>query len=72
MDYDVDLTSIYLNVLERQGRNQEFLNLAKAQEEFIRYVSMLIKLDRDHEAMAFALEHKEKAPLGEYRSQRSL
>lgn len=57
VDYDVDLTSIYLNVLERQGRNQEFLNLAKAQEEFIQYVSMLVKLDRNHEAMASALEH---------------
>lgn len=57
VDYDIDLTSIYLNVLEQQGRDQEFLNLAKAQEEFIRYVSMLVKLDRNHEAMAAALEH---------------
>ena len=62
----LDLTTVYLNVLERQERTQEFLNLAKVQEEPLRYVSMLMKFDRNHEAEAYALEHFKTAAEAEH------
>ncbi len=54
-DYADTLTLARLNVLERQGRTQEYLNLARAEQEVERYVNMLVKLGRLDEATQYAL-----------------
>lgn len=46
-----------LNVLERQGRTQEYLYLAEAESQTERYVTMLVKLGRVPEAMEYALKY---------------
>jgi uncharacterized Zn finger protein len=46
-----------LNVLERQGRTQEYLNLAEAEGQAARYVTMLVKLGRGQEAVAYGLKY---------------
>jgi uncharacterized Zn finger protein len=45
-----------LNVLERQGRFQEYLNLAAASGHTGAYLAMLVRLDRVDEAVAAALD----------------
>lgn len=49
-----DLTKVRLNVLERQGRLDEYLALCKQAGEFRRYALKLLELDRIDEAMSIA------------------
>ena len=49
------LTEAWLNVLERQGRTDEFLNLARVEGQIMRYVTMLVKTGRVQEAIAYGL-----------------
>ena len=49
------LAQAWLNVLERQGRTDEFLNLARARGQITRYVTMLVKAGRVQEAIAYGL-----------------
>jgi len=51
------LTAARLNVLERQGRTEEFLNLAGIEGETVRYVTMLVKTDRAKEAVDYGLRN---------------
>ena len=46
-----------LNVLERQGRTQEYLYLAEAEGQTDRYVTMLAKLGRAQEAIDYSLKY---------------
>lgn len=48
-----ELTEAWLNVLERQGRTDEFLNLAHATGRITRYVTMLVKAGRMQEAIDY-------------------
>jgi uncharacterized Zn finger protein len=51
------LTAARLNVLERQGRTEEFLNLAEFEGETVRYVTMLVKTGRAQEAVDYGLRN---------------
>ena len=51
------LTAARLNVLERQGRIMEYLNLAQAEGQTERYVTMLVKGGRWQEAVEYGLEN---------------
>jgi len=55
--YADDLAIARLNVLERQGRTEEYLNLAEAEGQSERYVTMLVKLGRYDEALEYGLKH---------------
>ncbi|MCI0441024.1 MAG: SWIM zinc finger domain-containing protein, partial [Chloroflexi bacterium] len=55
--YSNELTQARLNVLERQGRAQEYLNLSRAGGQFERYATMLAKLGRVTEAVAFGKQN---------------
>jgi len=55
--YADDLAVARLNVLERQGRYQEYLYLAEAESQIVSYVTMLVKVGRVDEAVAYSLEH---------------
>jgi len=55
--YADELAEARLNVLERQGRLQEYLYLAEAEGQTARYTTMLVRLDRVEEAVAYGLEH---------------
>lgn len=46
-----------LNVLERQGRSQEYLYLAEAEGQTERYVTMLVRLGRVPEAVDYGLQY---------------
>ncbi|CAA9587043.1 MAG: hypothetical protein AVDCRST_MAG88-4112, partial [uncultured Thermomicrobiales bacterium] len=46
-----------LNVLERRGRFDEYLNLARVEGQTARYVTMLVRLGRAEEAVAYGREH---------------
>ena len=46
-----------LNVLERQGRFQEYLYLAEAEGQTERYVTMLVRLGRVQEAVDYGLQY---------------
>jgi uncharacterized Zn finger protein len=54
--YADDLTTARLNVLERQGRVQEYLNLAEAEGQTTLYATMLVKAGRIDEAIAYGRE----------------
>ena len=56
-EYANDLTQARLNILERRGRFQEYLYLAQAERQTLRYATMLIRLDRAQEAIAYGLKH---------------
>lgn len=56
-DYDDELTAAYLNVLERQGRHEEYLRLAEHAGEFSRYAVVLVRLGRVEETVGYGLEH---------------
>lgn len=58
----VALTQARLNVLERQGRFEEFLRLARAEACLEPYVTTLVRLGRIQEAVAYGLEHLVVAP----------
>lgn len=48
-----ELASARLNVLDRQGRHQEYLYLAEAEGQTDRYVTMLARLGRGAEALEY-------------------
>lgn len=52
-----ELAVARLNVLERQGRYQEYLYLAEAESQIVSYVTMLVKVGRVAEAVAYGLEY---------------
>ncbi|MFP4439612.1 MAG: SWIM zinc finger domain-containing protein [Chloroflexaceae bacterium] len=51
------ITTARLNVLERQERADEFLNLARAANELPRYATMLVRVGRVPEAVETGLTH---------------
>jgi uncharacterized Zn finger protein len=55
--YADELAVARLNVLERQGRIEEYLNLAQAEGQSGLYVTMLVKAGRPEEAVAYSLAH---------------
>ncbi|MCL4301695.1 MAG: SWIM zinc finger family protein [Anaerolineae bacterium] len=55
--YADDLTLARLNVLERQGRTSEYLHLAEAEGQTALYLTMLVKLGRGEEAVAYAKQY---------------
>jgi len=57
--YADDLTKARLSILERRGRLQEYLYLAEAEKQTEEYVTMLVRLDRAPEAIAYGLKHLE-------------
>lgn len=54
--YADELTEARLNVLERQGRLEEYVHLAEAEGQTTRYVTMLVRIGRAQEAVAYGLE----------------
>ena len=52
-----ELAEVRLRVLDRQGRNQEYLYLAEAEGQSHRYAAMLARLGRGAEALAYGREH---------------
>jgi uncharacterized Zn finger protein len=56
-----ELTVARLHVLERRGRLQEYLHLARAQGQNEAYVAMLVRLGRTQEAAAYGQTHLETA-----------
>jgi uncharacterized Zn finger protein len=50
-DYAGVLTQVRLNLLEQQERYQEYLNLAKVEEQIERYVTMLAKTGQEQQAI---------------------
>ena len=54
---DQALAQARLDILERQGRRDEFLRLADAAAQVVAYTSMLVKLGRGSEAVTYGLEH---------------
>jgi uncharacterized Zn finger protein len=56
-DYGTDLIEAKLNVLDRQGRTDEYLALAKQTQRHLRYALKLCDLDRVPEALKYALKH---------------
>lgn len=55
--YADDLAVARLNVLERLGRTTEYLNLAEAEGQTDKYVTMLVKLGRSQEAIEYGLKY---------------
>jgi len=55
--YADELAIARLNVLERQGRSQEYLHLAEAEGQTERYVTMLVRLGRVQEAVDYGLQY---------------
>jgi uncharacterized Zn finger protein len=55
------LTNAKLNVLERQGRTDEYLSLCLESGEHLRYALKLVSLKRVVEVVKYALEHLAKA-----------
>ena len=56
-----DLTQVRLNVLERQGRVDEFLDLCQAAGEHLRHAMKLLELGRKDEAVQVATNRLETA-----------
>lgn len=54
--YADELAVARLNVLERQGRRQEYLYLAEAESQTERYATMLVRVGRAPEAVEYGLE----------------
>ena len=52
-----DLTEAKLNVLERQGRTDEYLALCQKAKRHLRYALKLCDLDRVPEAIKYAKKH---------------
>jgi len=55
--YADELAIAWLNVLERQGRSQEYLSLAEAEGQTERYVTMLVRLGHVQEAVDYGLQY---------------
>ena len=60
-DFADDLAQIRLLILARQGRHQEYLNLAQAEGQTEHYLTMLAKLGRTEDAIAQA-QHQMSTP----------
>jgi uncharacterized Zn finger protein len=58
---DVDLTQAKLNVLERQGRTDEYLKLCRQAGEYRRYTLKLLEVGRHEEAMLIASNNLKSA-----------
>jgi uncharacterized Zn finger protein len=56
-DYADDLALARLRVLERQGRQQEYLYLAQAEGQIERYVLMLARMGREQEAVEEGIQY---------------
>jgi uncharacterized Zn finger protein len=56
-DYADELALIRLRILERQGRNQEYVYLAEAEGQLELYVKKLVQLGRTDEAVADGLKY---------------
>lgn len=54
--YADELAVARLNVLERQGRLEEYIHLAEAEGQTSRYVTMLVQVGRIQEAVTYGLE----------------
>lgn len=52
-----ELANIKLRILERQGRFHEYLELARAAGQREAYLTMLVRLDRAQEAIAYGRTH---------------
>ena len=59
--YVVDLLDVKLNILERRGQTEAFLELAQEGYRHLRYASKLVELDRALEATQYALAHFSQA-----------
>ncbi|MBI4493449.1 MAG: SWIM zinc finger domain-containing protein [Chloroflexi bacterium] len=57
LEYADELAEARLNILERRGRYQEHLSLARAEGQTERYVTMLVRLGRAAEAVEYGLRH---------------
>jgi uncharacterized Zn finger protein len=55
-EYADVITQARLAILDRRGRFQEYLNLAKAEGQTLAYTTMLIRLDRAQEALTYGLD----------------
>jgi uncharacterized Zn finger protein len=55
--YADDLLDARLAVLDREGRTDEYLNLARVTGQSVQYATKLIDLDRADEAVEYAREH---------------
>lgn len=55
--FSVMLTRAKLNVLERQGRTEDYLALCLATSSHLRYAMKLVELDRTAEGVKHALKH---------------
>ena len=55
--YAAELTRARLAVLARQGRHDEYLNLAAAEGQTTAYATMLVRLGRTAEAVTYGLAH---------------
>ncbi|HKR60625.1 MAG TPA: SWIM zinc finger family protein [Pyrinomonadaceae bacterium] len=55
--YADELAVVRLNVLERLGKTTEYLNLAEAEGQTDKYVTMLVKLGRSQEAIEYGLKY---------------
>jgi uncharacterized Zn finger protein len=55
------LTAARLNVLERQGRTEEYLNLARAEGDVLRYTLMLVRAGRAGEAADYGMARLKQA-----------
>jgi uncharacterized Zn finger protein len=51
------LVRVRLRILERQGRLEEYLNLARGEHQTVAYATMLVRLGRGEEAVAYARAH---------------
>ncbi|HYU75648.1 MAG TPA: hypothetical protein VEL31_23505 [Ktedonobacteraceae bacterium] len=56
-----EITVARLHILERRGRLQEYLHLARVQGQNEAYVTMLVRLGRTQEAAAYGQEHLQTA-----------
>jgi uncharacterized Zn finger protein len=56
-----EVTVARLHILERRGRLQEYLQLARAAGQHEVYATMLVRLDRTQEAAEYGSEHLETA-----------
>jgi uncharacterized Zn finger protein len=56
-DWADELAEARLTILARQGRYQEYLYLAEAEGQTDRYATMLVRLGRGADALAYAREH---------------
>lgn len=54
--YADELITALLNVLEREDRTEEYLNVARATDHHVRYATKLIEVDRHEEAVKYSMD----------------